>query len=107
LQTSSNTHVPTIPLLIRVGTIVLVHRVGTRRTQRELHFGVAFLWKNWMIYFPRRQKLTFYEPFPIQAVRGTIYTHVHFLVTQRKLAIFINVRVQIDYIHIANFFPPD
>ena len=59
-------------------TIALIHCVGTRRTQGELQFGVAFVRKNRMIQFPWRQNLTFDDTLPILTVRKTVSTHVTF-----------------------------
>ena len=58
-----------------------------------------------MIPFPRRQYTTFYNPLPIQTVKGTVCTYVHFRVTYKKLFIFTNVGVQTDDIHIPDLFP--
>jgi hypothetical protein len=79
------------PFLIRVSTVVFVHGVGTCRRQWEHLLGVAFVRMNRMIQFPRRQNLSFCNPFPIRAVMGIVCFHVHFQVTQRKRAIFKNV----------------
>jgi len=58
-----------------------------------------------MIQYPERQNLTFDNPFPIQTDSRTVRTHIHFLVTCSELAIFTNVGVQTDNIHIVNFSP--
>ena len=46
-----------------------------------------------MVNFPRGQNLTFDVTLPIQKVKGTVCTHVHFRETQWNLAIFKNVRI--------------
>jgi hypothetical protein len=58
-----------------------------------------------MMQLPRSQNLVFHNPFPIQTVRGIVCTHMHFLVTYRKLSIFTDVGIQTNYIHIVNFLP--
>jgi hypothetical protein len=58
-----------------------------------------------MIQLPRRYNFTFDYPFRIQTVRGTVCTHVHFRVLNRKFTIFTDVGVQTDYINVWDFFP--
>jgi len=41
----------------------------------------------------------------LSIVRGTVSTHLHFRVTQWKLAIFTNVGVQTYNVHILNLLP--
>ena len=52
-----------------------------------------------MILIPGRQKLTFNGSLPIKIVRGTVYTHVHFRLTQTEFYVFTNVGIQTNNIH--------
>ena len=66
-------HYPCInntPLLFRVCTFALIRFVGTRRTQQEHQFGIAFVRKNRIIHFRTRQNLIFNNNLPIQTVRA-------------------------------------
>jgi hypothetical protein len=53
--------------------------------------------KNWMTQFPRRQNLTFYNPFHIQSAGLCI--DLHFRVTHRKLTNIYGL-IYVIYIYI-------
>jgi len=106
LRTSSTTHVPTIRRSSSEcvqGPWLIVSAVAEHNGNISL--GIALIWKNSMVQFPRRQNFTFNYPLPSQSVRRTVCTHVHFWVAHRKFPILTNVRVQTDNIHIMDFFP--
>jgi len=72
---------------------ILVLVVKSRATVTVNRFVLAGKWKNLV------------NNFSLSKVRGTFCTHVHFRVTQRKLAIFANVGVQTYKVHIAILLP--
>lgn len=71
------------PLFFRVCTIALVHRVATNSTLREHQFTYDFIRKPWTVQFPGKYKFTFAYPLPMQTVRRTICTNVHYRVSYR------------------------
>jgi hypothetical protein len=57
-----------------------------------------------MVQFLGRYNLTFCYHLPIQLVKGPAWANIHFRVTYSELAKLTNVGVQIDKIHITDFF---
>ena len=103
LRNSSATHVPNVYCSSSECTVTVVHNVGKSRTQAGHQLAVAYVWKIGVIEFPGRQNLTFHNSLPIQKFRGTFCTNVHLQVTQWELAIFTNVGIQTDNVHMFNF----
>ena len=54
---------------------------------------------------PRGQNFTFHKLFPIQTVRGSACSHIHYRVKFRKLSIFADEMIKTNYIHKLYFYP--
>ena len=106
LRTSSTTEVPSIHLYSSV-CVQLPWFIASAQAE---HNGNISLWlflygsTGWYSFLGGRT-LHFIIPLPIQTVRETICTRIHFRVTNKELAVLTNVGVQTDNVHITDFFP--